>query len=118
MITTERNVQGVSEYGGNWSVKQKPATEHYKFVQNHQCEYFPCHRVEDKTRFNCLFCFCPLYMLKGGCGGDFTYTKKGVKDCGGCLIPHCDGGYDHVMGKMKQVVKIGSERSTGAGKKL
>lgn len=39
-------------------------SENYKFVQNRKCEYFPCHKVENEDEFNCLFCFCPLYMLK------------------------------------------------------
>ena len=39
-------------------------SENYKFVQNKACEYFPCHKTSDPENFNCLFCFCPLYMLK------------------------------------------------------
>ncbi len=83
--------------------------ENYKFVQNKNCEYFPCHRVKNEERFNCLFCFCPLYMLKEECEGNFKY-KNGVKDCSDCTKPHLEGDYEHVMSKMKEVIRIGSER--------
>lgn len=81
--------------------------KHYKFNQNKQCEYFPCHKGIDKDDFNCLFCYCPLYMLENKCGGDFKVTK-GVKDCSGCTKPHQKDGFDFVMSKMKAVVKKGS----------
>ncbi len=84
-------------------------TEHYKFVQNKECEYFPCHKTSEPEHFNCLFCFCPLYMLKQECGGNFKYTHES-KDCSDCMLPHGKNGYDHVMSKMKAVIKIGSER--------
>lgn len=83
-------------------------SENYKFVQNEICEYFPCHKTSDPEHFNCLFCFCPLYMLKKECGGNFKYTN-GVKDCSECMVPHGGNGYEHVMSKMKRVVAIGSE---------
>lgn len=44
-------------------------SEHYKFFQNRECEYFPCHKTNDPEHFNCLFCFCPLYALGERCGG-------------------------------------------------
>ena len=37
--------------------------EHYKFFQNRDCEYFPCHAGADPETFSCLFCYCPLYAL-------------------------------------------------------
>lgn len=83
-------------------------SEHFKFVQNKECEYFPCHKTSDVEHFNCLFCFCPLYMLKKECGGGFKYTHDS-KDCSDCTLPHGKHGYDHVMSKMKIVIKIGSE---------
>ena len=84
-------------------------TENYKFVQNKKCEYFPCHKVKNEEDFNCLFCFCPLYMLKDKCGGNFKYTN-GVKDCSDCIIPHSKGAYEYIMKKMDLVVKEGSKR--------
>ena len=29
--------------------------EHYRFFQNRECEYFPCHQGIDPEDFNCLF---------------------------------------------------------------
>lgn len=84
-------------------------SENYKFVQNSKCEYFPCHKVKHEEKFNCLFCFCPLYMLKDKCGGNFKYNH-GTKDCSDCTIPHSDNGYEYIMSKMGQVIEIGSER--------
>ena len=43
----------------------------YKFFAHRQCEFFPCHQGADPERFNCLFCFCPLYLVPD-CGGEFT----------------------------------------------
>ena len=60
----------------------------YKFFQNKACEYFPCHQGADPERFNCLFCFCPLYALGEKCGGNFRYTEGGIKDCSDCRVPH------------------------------
>ncbi len=85
-------------------------TENYKFVQNLKCEYFPCHKTGNPEAFNCLFCYCPLYMLKDNCGGKFKYTN-GVKDCSDCKIPHSSGAYDYIMSKMGEVIKIGSQRN-------
>jgi len=84
-------------------------SENYKFNQNRKCEYFPCHKVENEDDFNCLFCFCPLYMLKEECGGNFKYTH-GFKDCSECTIPHKRDSHAHVMSKMKMVMKIAGER--------
>ena len=48
------------------------------FFTNGACPYFPCHEGVDPERFNCLFCYCPLYALGPRCGGAFTYTERGV----------------------------------------
>lgn len=82
--------------------------ENYKFFQHKKCEYFPCHKTNDPDNFNCLFCYCPLYMLKDKCGGNFI-MNNGIKDCSNCLIPHSPGGYDYIMSKMKEVIKKGSD---------
>ena len=44
----------------------------YRFFQNRECEYFPCHKTAKEDSFNCLFCFCPLYALGRRCGGSFN----------------------------------------------
>ena len=84
-------------------------TENYKFFQNKKCEFFPCHKVANEDEFNCLFCFCPLYMLKDKCGGNFKYSN-GIKDCSDCIIPHSKNGYEFIMNKMEEVIKIGSDK--------
>ncbi len=77
-------------------------------MQNKQCEYFPCHKNIPEDKFNCLFCFCPLYMLKDKCGGNFVKNNR-IKDCSGCNIPHGSGGYDYIISKMDAVIKKGSD---------
>jgi Zn-finger protein len=77
----------------------------YSHFCNRECEYFPCHKGVDPEQFNCLFCYCPLYMLDNDCGGNFSYTKKGIKDCSACLIPHSKGGYDYITGHLRKIVK-------------
>lgn len=77
----------------------------HSFFQNKDCQYFPCHKT-DRDDFNCLFCYCPLYALGDGCGGNFRYTEKGIKDCTNCLIPHSPGGYDYVLAKYPQIAEL------------
>ncbi len=84
----------------------------YDFFQNSACEYFPCHKCEDRENFSCLFCYCPLYALGGNCGGNLTYTKEGIKDCSNCLIPHRRENYDRVMEKMKAVMELAKKKET------
>jgi Zn-finger protein len=66
------------------------------FFSNVECEYWPCHGLEDQ---NCLFCYCPLYAFD--CGGDFTLTH-GVKDCSACLKVHEAGGYEFVTSELRR----------------
>jgi len=78
----------------------------YDFFQNRKCEYFPCHKGADQEDFNCLFCYCPLYALGDKCGGSFTYTDSGIKDCSRCLRPHRRENYSKIMEKMPAVLEI------------
>ena len=84
--------------------------ENYKFVQNRKCEYFPCHDVADPENFNCLFCFCPLYALGDRCGGKFSYTDSGIKDCTQCLRPHDPMNYDQIIAGMEQILMLAKKR--------
>ena len=63
-------------------------TYEYPFFSHESCMYFPCHEGVAPGEFNCLYCHCPLYPLGPGCGGNFTYTADGVKDCSACTLPH------------------------------
>lgn len=78
----------------------------YRFFQNSECEYFPCHKASDSSGFSCLFCYCPLYALGDKCGGNYAYTENGTKDCSGCLIPHSPNGYDYINGKFSQIAEL------------
>lgn len=80
--------------------------ENYKYFQHKSCEYFPCHKTDKPEDFNCLFCYCPLYALGKDCGGNFTYTETGIKDCSGCLIPHRRENYERIMAKMEQIITL------------
>ena len=80
--------------------------DNYKFCQNCKCEYFPCHKGLNAEDFNCMFCYCPLYALGDKCGGNFTYTQTGIKDCSGCLIPHRRENYGKMMEKMGDVIAL------------
>lgn len=83
-------------------------SEHYKFNQNLKCEFFPCHQGVEPSEFNCLFCYCPLYLLKDACGGDFI-INNGIKDCSNCVKPHDQESYPYIMSMMKVVIERGSD---------
>ena len=78
----------------------------YDFFQNKECEYFPCHKVKDPASFSCMFCDCPLYALGDKCGGNFTYTEQGIKDCSNCLIPHRRENYTKIMEKIPEIMEL------------
>ena len=82
----------------------------YDFFQNSACEYFPCHKCQDPENFSCLFCYCPLYALADQCGGNFTYTEEGIKDCSGCVIPHIRENYQRIVCKMGEVIELTKKR--------
>ena len=76
----------------------------HRFFNNSNCKYFPCHPAADPSRFNCMFCYCPLYHLGVRCGGHFKYSGiKKIKDCMGCSLPHEPDFYDAVMEKLMDI---------------
>lgn len=81
----------------------KPENSH-KFFSNPECRYFPCHDTDAPERFNCLFCFCPLYFLDD-CGGNPVYTQKGIKDCSKCIRPHLAENYEEILDRVKAELK-------------
>lgn len=87
----------------------------HKYFRNADCEYFPCHEVEDDSYFNCMFCFCPLYFLED-CGGTPRYTNEGVKDCTPCTRPHARGGYERIVERLKaELAERRKQGSQGTG---
>ena len=83
-------------------MKNKKTGHNYEFFAHKRCEIFPCHPTHTPGNFNCLFCYCPLYLLGKQCGGNFTYTPGGVKDCSACLIPHRRENYSYIVGKLME----------------
>ena len=90
--------------------------EHYKFFQNRECEFFPCHTGVAEEDFNCLFCYCPLYALGNGCGGSFCYTDQGIKDCSNCICPHIRSNYDLIIDSMGSVMELAKIRGNNMEK--
>lgn len=84
---------------------EKNATN-YKYFRNDKCEFFPCHNIGEIDKFNCLFCYCPLYVLDNKCGGNFKYLLNGIKDCSSCIIPHTYEGYDHIIQTLPKIKNI------------
>lgn len=76
----------------------------FSFYANRQCEYFPCHEGADPENFNCLFCYCPLYALGEDCGGAYTYTENGNKDCSKCTFPHKRENYERITNRYKDIM--------------
>ena len=74
----------------------------YQSFSHKDCEYFPCHAGTNPVAFNCLFCYCPLYHLGDDCGGNFTYTPSGVKDCSACLYPHDPENYGRIVARLEK----------------
>ena len=79
---------------------------HYAYFCNRECEMFPCHPGIPEEEFNCLFCYCPLYALGDKCGGNFTYTKGGIKDCSACLFPHRRASYDAIIRRYPEILEL------------
>lgn len=82
----------------------------YRYFQNRECEYFPCHLGANPENFNCLFCYCPLYALGKECEGAFTYTGDGIKDCSKCTKPHRAENYDRIMEKMPALLELAKNK--------
>ena len=80
--------------------------KNFTFFQHRECEYFPCHKTSKPEKFNCLFCYCPLYALGDRCGGNFSYNEKGFKDCTGCMFPHVHENYIKVMERYGDIIEL------------
>jgi len=77
----------------------------FAFFCNKECEMFPCHTVDNEDDYNCLFCYCPLYMLDDKCEGDFSYLESGIKDCSRCIVPHKKENYGLITEKFADILK-------------
>lgn len=81
----------------------------YRFFQNRECEFSPCHEVQDEDAFNCLFCYCPLYLDDNCLGSpEYIITGRGqrIKDCSSCLVVHSPEMYDKVIAHLRRQDEI------------
>ena len=81
----------------------------YRFFQNRECRFFPCHEVQDEDDFNCLFCYCPLYLDDNCIGSpEYIITGRGqrIKDCSSCLVVHSPEMYDKVIAHLRRQYEI------------
>ena len=81
----------------------------YRFFQNRECKFFPCHDVQDEDDFNCLFCYCPLYLDDNCIGSpEYIITGRGqrIKDCSSCLVVHSPEMYDKVIAHLRRQDEI------------
>lgn len=67
----------------------------YKFFENLGCKYYPCHSGIKKGEFNCLYCFCPIFVV---CK---RHSKSG---CEFCKVPHDKGSYKFMMLELNNMV--------------
>ena len=87
------------------------------FFRNTACAFFPCHEGVDPQEFNCLFCYCPLYALGTRCGGNYTYTSAGIKDCTACVALHKgDRGARIVRQKFHLLAELADANNEGANR--
>lgn len=80
--------------------------KHFSFFCNRGCEAFPCHDGVAEQNFNCLFCYCPLYALGSRCGGAYTYTASGIKDCSACTLPHERENYGEIIARFSDLAEL------------
>ena len=91
----------------------------YAFFQHRSCEFFPCHKGVPEEDFNCLFCYCPLYALGPRCGGAYSYTADGIKDCSHCTRLHEGaGGVEIVRAQFAQLVSLARPSVAEEGDRL
>jgi Zn-finger protein len=87
----------------------------HKFFSNSRCKYYPCHI--GIRPFNCMFCYCPLFHLED-CGGNYTVTATGYKDCSACHVPHLKDSWEYIVDRLaKEVPCKANEDSPEQGKK-
>lgn len=82
----------------------------FNHFQNRECRYFPCHGKERGTGsvpvedFNCLFCYCPLYLVED-CGGKYTMEDYG-KNCMECTRNHDKDSWKFIVSRIRELSNI------------
>lgn len=72
------------------------------FLKIQNVNIFPVMRGVE--RFNCLFCYCPMYHIEH-CPGNPVYIEKNgvkIKVCTNCNFPHRPENYDIVVARLKK----------------
>ena len=78
----------------------------FKYFENRECKYYPCHEMGEKGGVNCLFCYCPLYFEED-CPGTFHYVLKGekkIKSCADCTFPHEEENYPEMIKRINGII--------------
>ena len=88
--------------------------KNFSYIVHRDCEYFPCHPGADSDNFNCLFCYCPLYIFGDQCGGNFVYLDNDIKDCSLCLYPHLRENYGKITDRYQEIVQLMPKRRSAA----
>lgn len=84
-----------------FEIKDFDMNNSFKFFENIECEYYPCHKGIDEI--NCLFCYCPMYRLDN-CPGKPEYKEKDgktIKVCTNCTFPHKRENYETIVDMLK-----------------
>jgi Zn-finger protein len=78
----------------------------FSYFCHQECESYPCHKIQAGEDFNCLFCYCPLYILGEECGGGFMYLENGIKDCSKCTLPHKRDSFGYITGRFQEIAHM------------
>ena len=62
----------------------------YKFFENKDCKYYPCHK--GLKELNCLFCYCPLFHER-----KISALCQIMEKCENCSFPHRAKNYQKIM---------------------
>ena len=44
-------------------------------------------------------------MLGDKCGGNFTYTESGIKNCTDCLVPHSRNAVQYIIKRWPEIAE-------------
>ena len=81
----QKNIERQKDMSG------RPFPFSYKYFENRDCEFWPCHGYSKEQGHNCMFCRCPLFnehTCYGIITGEGVYLENGVKDCTNCRYNH------------------------------
>ena len=77
----------------------------YKYFENTDCEFYPCHKTVGSGGHNCLFCYCPFHA-DGECPGSPKYLPNDIKDCSDCTFIHDPRNYEKIISEINRRLEI------------